>query len=106
MLLVPADAFRRLMDTSEDMRHFVFEIMNRRLTTVMALVEEVAFGRMDIRLKEYLSGKADHGVLRSTHQNIAYDLGTSREVVSRLLKDLERKGIVSLSRNEITLLKS
>ncbi len=51
------------MDTSEDMRHFVFEIMNRRLMTVMALVEEVAFGRMDIRLQEYLAGKAEHGVL-------------------------------------------
>ena len=106
MLLVPADAFRRLMDTSEDMRYFVFEIMSSRLTTVMALVEEVAFGRMDIRLKEYLSEKAEHGVLISTHQKIADDLGTSREVVSRLLKDLERKGIVALSRNEITFLKS
>ncbi len=71
MLLVPADAFRRLMDTSEDMRYFVFEIMSSRLTAVMALVEEVAFGRMDIRLKEYLSEKAEHGVLISTHQKIA-----------------------------------
>ncbi len=103
MFLVPADSFGRLMDTSEDMRHFVFEMMSRRLTTVMALVEEVAFGRMDIRLKEYLSEKAEHGVLLSTHQKIADDLGTSREVISRLLKDFERKGIVALSRNEITL---
>jgi CRP/FNR family transcriptional regulator len=59
---------------------------------------------MDIRLKEHLSGKAERGVLKSTHQKIADDLGTSREVVSRLLKDLERKGLVALSRNEITLL--
>jgi CRP/FNR family transcriptional regulator len=104
MLLVPADHFRGLMDTTMEIRHFVFEIMSRRLTTVMALVEEVAFGRMDIRLKEYLSEKAEHGVLKSTHQKIADDLGTSREVVSRLLKDLERKGLVALLRNEITLL--
>jgi len=106
MLLVPADAFRSFMSTSEDMRQFVFEMLNRRLTTVMTLVEEVAFGRMDTRLKEYLLAKAEHGVLRTTHQNIAYDLGTSREVVSRLLKDLERKGVVAISRSEITLLKS
>ncbi len=106
MLLLPADDFRRLMETSEDVRHFVFGIMSTRLTTVMALVEEVAFGRMDIRLREYLSEKAEHGILRSTHQKIAGDLGTSREVISRLLKDLERKGIVALSRSEITLLKS
>jgi CRP/FNR family transcriptional regulator len=106
MLLVPADDFRRLMKINEDMQHFVFEIMSRRLSTVMALVEEVAFGRMDRRLREYLSEKAGHGVLKSTHQKIADDLGTSREVVSRLLKDLEHKGIVALSRSEITLLTS
>ncbi len=105
MLLVPADDFREFMDTSRDMREFVFEIMSRRLTAVMALVEEVAFGRMDIRLREYLSEKAVSGILRSTHQKIAGDLGTSREVVSRLLKDLERRGIVALSRSEITILK-
>ena len=106
MLLLPADDFRKLMETSEAVRHFVFGIMSRRLTTVMALVEDVAFGRMDIRLREYLSEKAEHGILRSTHQKIAGDLGTSREVISRLLKDLERKGMVALSRSEITFLKS
>ena len=105
MLLVPADDFRRLMETSEDVRRYLFEIMSRRLATVMALVEEVAFGRMDIRLREYLSEKMEHGVLRSTHQKIAGDLGTSREVISRLLKDFERKGIVALSRGEIALIK-
>jgi CRP/FNR family transcriptional regulator len=106
MFLIPADDFQKLMETSEDMRHLIFEIMGRRLSTVMALVEEVAFGRMDIRLREYLMDKADHGVLKSTHQKIAADLGTSREVVSRLLKDLERKGVVALSRSEIAILKS
>jgi CRP/FNR family transcriptional regulator len=104
MLLVPADVFRRLMETSMEIRHFVFQVMSRRLAAVMALVEEVAFRRMDIRLNEYLSEKAEHGILKSTHQKIADDLGTSREVVSRLLKDLERKGLAALSRNEITLL--
>ncbi len=104
-LLVSADDFRRLMETSKDVRNFVFGIMSRRLATVMALVEEVAFGRMDIRLMEYLTEKAEHGVLRSTHHKIAGDMGTSREVVSRLLKDLEHKGVVALSRSEITFVK-
>lgn len=105
MFLVPADDFRGLMETSGEVRHFLSEIMSRRLTTVMALVEEVAFGRLDIRLMEYLSDKAEYGVLKSTHQKIAGDLGTSREMVSRLLKDCERRGIVALSRGELTLLK-
>jgi len=104
MLLVPADDFGLLMGRSEDMRRFVFYIMSRRLTTVMTLVEEVAFGRMEIRLKDYLLQKAEHGVLRSTHQKIADDLGTSREVVSRLLKHFAHEGTLTLSRNAITLL--
>jgi CRP/FNR family transcriptional regulator len=105
MVLVSADDFRRLMEMSEEVRHFLFEIISRRLATVMALIEEVAFGRMDFRLREYLFEKSEAGVLRATHQKIAADLGTSREVVSRLLKDFERRGVLSLSRGEITLLK-
>jgi CRP/FNR family transcriptional regulator, anaerobic regulatory protein len=67
-------------------------------------VEEVAFGRMDERLQEYLIEKSENGSLETTHQKIASDLGTSREVVSRLLKDFERKGRVALSRNSIRIL--
>ncbi len=104
MLLIPAGDFRGLMERFEDMRRFVFEIMSRRLTSVMALVEEVAFGKMDRRLTDYLAEKAKDGVVLSSHQKIAGDLGTSREVVSRLLKDMERRGTVALARNRITLL--
>ena len=70
----------------------------------MALVEEVAFKHMDERLIEYLEDKSESGRLSATHQKIAADLGTSREVISRLLKDLERKGRVALSRNLIRLI--
>jgi CRP/FNR family transcriptional regulator len=104
MLLIPAVDFRRLIDRYADMRRFVFQIMSRRLASVMALVEEVAFGRMDRRLSDYLEEKAKSGVLTSSHQKIADDLGTSREVVSRILKDMERRGTLALSRNRITLL--
>jgi CRP/FNR family transcriptional regulator len=86
------------------MREFVFTLLSRRLSGVMELVEEVAFGRMDERLAEYLVERSADNRLETTHQKIANDLGTSREVVSRLLKDLERKGKVRLSRNEIILL--
>jgi CRP/FNR family transcriptional regulator len=106
MLLIPAGDFRRLMDVYDDMRRFVFDIMSRRLALVMALVEEVAFGKMDRRLTDYLAEKAKDGVLLSSHQKIADDLGTSREVVSRLLKELERRRAVTLARNRITLISS
>jgi CRP/FNR family transcriptional regulator, anaerobic regulatory protein len=104
MLLVPSADFRRLVSEHEEMRDFVFTLLSERLSAVMALVEEVAFGRMDERLQEYLIEKSENGALETTHQKIASDLGTSREVVSRLLKDFERKGRVALSRNSIRIL--
>ncbi len=104
VLLVPSSTFRKLVVDSEDMRSFVFALLSRRLATVMELIEEVAFGRVDQRLRDYLVQKSVADVLQATHQKIANDLGTSREVVSRLLKDLERKNKVKLTRNSITLL--
>lgn len=103
MLLIPSADFRRLVAEHEEMRDFVFTLLSRRLSMVMALVEEIAFGRVDERLREYLIEKSENGALETTHQKIANDLGTSREVVSRLLKDFERKGQVILSRNSIRL---
>ena len=106
ILLIPSTIFRRLMGEHEELREFVFSLLSLRLSSVMELVEEVAFGRMDQRLMDYLVEKSENGQLETTHQKIANDLGSSREVVSRLLKDFERKGQVKLARNEITLLKN
>ncbi len=106
VLLVPSAAFRRIVIGYEEMRDFIFTLLSQRLARVMELVEEVAFGRMDERLMEYLVEKSANNSLETTHQKIANDLGTSREVVSRLLKDFERKRQVRLSRNSITLLRN
>ena len=104
VLLVPSADFRKLVTEQEAMRDFVFTLLSHRLAAVMELVEEVAFGRMDQRLMDYLIEKSENKILEATHQKIANDLGTSREVVSRLLKDFERKQRVKLSRNSIALL--
>lgn len=103
MLLVPSNDFRRLVADYEAMRNFVFNILSQRLAEVMILVEEIAFGRMDRRLMDYIVEKSENNRLPATHQKIADDLGTSREVVSRLLKDFEHKGRITLSRNLIEL---
>jgi CRP/FNR family transcriptional regulator len=58
---------------------------------------------MDERLKNYLVEKSENRMIRKTHQQIANDLCTSREVISRLLKDFERQGLALLSRNSIEL---
>jgi CRP/FNR family transcriptional regulator len=103
MLLLPAPDFRQLMGAYEHMREFFCTVLSQRITSMMALIEEVAFKNMDDRLLAYIIEKANNGKLHVTHQKIAADLGTSREVVSRLLKDFERRGKVSLARNLITL---
>jgi CRP/FNR family transcriptional regulator len=73
------------------------------LLTVFQLIEEVVFGNLEERLLDYLVEKSEDNILQSTHQVIANDLGTSREVVSRLLKDLERQGKLELGRSRIVL---
>jgi len=102
-LLLPSHDFQRLAGKYEEVRSFVFKVLASNIANVMSLVEEVAFERMDERLADYLLEKAHDGKLHSTHQKIANDLGTSREVVSRLLKDFERQGKLVLSRNLITI---
>lgn len=103
-LLLPAGDFTSLLDSYPELRAFVFNLLGQRLAAVMTLLEEVVFNRMDGRLNDYLVEKSADNLLETTHQTIANDLGTSREVVSRLLKDMERSGKVSLSRNAIRLL--
>ena len=103
-LLVPAGRFRRFFAEREALRDFIFGLFADRLSLTMELVGEVAFGSLERRLDDYLVERAENDRLRTTHQAIANDLGSSREVVSRLLKEFERRGRVRLGRSEIVLL--
>jgi len=105
-LLIPQAHAQRWMGSSESWRRFLWNLLAQRLGDVISLVEEVAFRRMDERLCEYLTTKADEQgpVLQTTHGQIAADLGTSREVVSRVLKDFESRGLLQLSRGRIRLI--
>jgi len=103
--IIAAEDFRRLVDRYAEMRAFVYSGLGGRLISMMRLVEEVAFRRLDERLRDYIIGKKQDGMLNTTHQKIANELGTSREIISRLLEELERKGAISLSRNRIQVLK-
>ena len=103
--IIPRGLFDRLMDQSAEFRLGIMESYGRRLDDLMLLVEEVAFHRMDERLEEWLQVRAAAGqsVLNITHQELAVELGTAREVVSRLLKELERRGQVRLARGRVEL---
>lgn len=106
-IVVPAPIFRAWVAEHESLRSFVFQMFSTRLMEVMSLVEEVAFRRMDQRLArrlaEMLVEDRPGGSVEITHADIAADLGTAREVVSRLLKEFERLGAIQLSRGRILL---
>lgn len=104
VIMAPRPLFERLMDQSDGFRQSIMESYGRRLDDLMLLVEEVAFRRMDERLEEWLQARADRSPLMITHQDLAIELGTAREVVSRLLKELERKNRVRLARGRIDIL--
>lgn len=100
-LVVAAPVVRRWMDAYPAWQHFIFDLLARRLGDVLALVERVAFERLDARLAAYLNANAVGGVLTTTHEAIAHELGASREGVSRTLKAFEHAGWVHLGRGTI-----
>ena len=101
-IVVSPEDLHRWVNQYEAWRTFLCGMLALRLSEVIAVVEEVAFQRVDTRTADYLLHAAgDDGSILKTHQDIATDIGTSREVVSRVLKDFEHKGLVSLSRGKI-----
>ena len=104
IIALPAASFRRALAGSEGFREFVMRGIGCQVSDLMALIEDVAFGRLDQRVARLLCGRSGgEGELKMTHQQIAAELGTAREVVSRVLKTLERKGLVELGRGRISI---
>jgi CRP/FNR family transcriptional regulator len=101
-LRIPPLLFQELMLQFEPFRRFVFGMYGERLSEVMELVEEVAFRKLDVRLARLLVQRGP--VLKETHQKLADDLGSVREIVSRLLRSFEERGWVKLERERISLL--
>jgi CRP/FNR family transcriptional regulator len=100
------DIFRALMNNSEDARNYVFTQFALRMTDNMMLIEEVVFKRMDQRLADLLIERSQsrNAIIKMTHEELATELGTAREVISRLLKELELSGLVKLQRGSIEVL--
>jgi CRP/FNR family transcriptional regulator len=104
VLSVPIDYMDPWMTKYKVWYYYVIETYRMRFEEVLKTVDSIAFHRMDERLMDYLKKNVEaHGdeILQSTHQDIAYELNTSREVISRLLKKLEQKGKIKLGRNQI-----
>jgi CRP/FNR family transcriptional regulator len=102
LLSLPPALFQELLLQYEPFRRFVFSMYGERLAEVMELVEEVAFRRLDARLAQLLARRGP--VIEGTHQRLADELGSVREIVSRLLRGFEERGWVKLGRERVTVL--
>jgi CRP/FNR family transcriptional regulator len=101
LLIVPPADFRALIASDEAFRDHVFALFGERLAALMALVEAIAYQKLDQRLAALLLAKGD--AVRATHQALADELGSVREIVSRLLRVFEDKGWVDLARERIRI---
>jgi CRP/FNR family transcriptional regulator, anaerobic regulatory protein len=101
LVALPPHLFHKLLSEHVPFRNYVFGLFTERITELMQLVEAVAFHKLDQRLAGLLLGKGK--VVHATHQQIADELGSVREIVSRLLKTFAERGLVALGREEIEL---
>ncbi|MCZ4318658.1 Crp/Fnr family transcriptional regulator [Aequorivita viscosa] len=107
LIMIPIQKMEEWTGKYKSWRNFVFQSYHERLTELLATIDSIAFLNMDERLVKYLQNKqkvTNDSVINSTHQEIAYELNTSRVVVSRLLKKLESLGKIELYRNSIKII--
>jgi CRP/FNR family transcriptional regulator, anaerobic regulatory protein len=107
ILLIPVEKMEEWLLSFKSWRNFVFESYNSRMSEMLETIDSLAFMKMDERLYKYLVDAVKlHGstTITKTHQDIAYELHTSRVVVSRLLKTLEKNKKIEIYRNRIEVL--
>ena len=108
VMMIPLQMIDKWMMEHRSWYEFVIETYRSRFEEVLEVVDNIAFRSMDERLEFYLKRHSDAcgcSQVNLSHQEIATELNTSREVVSRLLKKMEQRGLVKLNRNQIELLK-
>lgn len=107
LIMIPIQKMEEWSSKFKTWRNFIFDSYQNRLQEMLDTLDSIAFMRMDERLLRYLRDKqklTQSDELNSTHQDIAYEMHTSRVVISRLLKKLELEGRINIQRNKIQLL--
>lgn len=103
VVLLTVSQFKKAMACSTDFQHFVYKLLSDRFLDIMTLIDEIIFRKVDERLIEFLltNSNKNGDIIEMTHDDIAVELGTAREVISRLIKNLEKEGFIQLSRGKI-----
>lgn len=102
-IAIPRALFDDLVARSRGFREFVFKAFSRRITDLFSLVDAIVSKRVDVRLAERLLELEAEGVVRATHQGLATDVGSAREVVSRILADFQKRGWIDQGRGTVQL---
>ncbi|MGB8737040.1 MAG: Crp/Fnr family transcriptional regulator [Rhodomicrobium sp.] len=101
---IPRDTFEDLISNSRVFRRFVFKAFSARITDLFRVIEDIAFARIDVRLaQKLLQLKNAKGDIEATHQRLAIELGTAREVISRQLNEFQRRGWIKSGRGVISI---
>lgn len=101
---IPRGTFDDFVASSPAFRRFVFTAFSSRVTDLFRIIDEVAFSRMDIRLAQRLLEMSQGGkTVEATQQRLASELGSAREVISRILSEFQRRGLVAVSRGSIMI---
>lgn len=107
VLFIPVDKIHELIRKHPEWLNYIFQIYHKRFIELLNVVDAVAFKQMDERLLQFLQKRCEvmeTDTLTMTHDQLAQELGTAREVISRLLKKMEAEGLVKLGRNMIILM--
>lgn len=103
-IAIPRSDFDELIATSQGFRQFVFTAFSHRITNLLRVIGEVAFSRFEVRLAQRLLQLADpDGRVEATHQELANELGSAREVISRQLTEFQRRGLLKVQRGIVEL---
>ena len=100
-LSIPPDKVISWLGQEPLWQKYIFSLLSQRMISLIELVDTIAFESLDVRLVNWLLVQENNSPIQATHQQIADDLASSREVISRLLKKLERKGLISVGRGTI-----
>ncbi|MFV1877114.1 Crp/Fnr family transcriptional regulator [Nioella sp.] len=101
---IPRAVFDDLISQSKEFRTFVFSAYSKRITDLFHVIEDIAFQRMDIRLAQKLLDLKQGVTVKATHQQLAAELGTAREVISRQLSEFQRRDWIKQTRGNVELL--
>lgn len=100
---IPRATFDEMMAMSSEFRGFVMRAWSRRMIDLLSLIDDMAFQRIDLRLATRLLAMAEGDTVHATHQQLATELGTAREVISRAMSEFQRRGWVEQARGEVRL---